>query len=66
MTRYVLQRRGDGWGWIGANQWIDVLELARTFEFIADVEMTGLVECQIPHDEWCVVGVEIPEPVDAA
>jgi hypothetical protein len=65
VTGYVLRRTDaspcHGWFWAGAGCWTNAARNARTFEFMTDAELVGLVECLLPSPQWDVVPVERPD-----
>jgi hypothetical protein len=65
MTRYAICRTDAspcrGWFWAGAGCWTDAARAARTFDFVTNAELIGIVECPFPPQEWDVVPVENPE-----
>jgi hypothetical protein len=69
MTQYVICRTDaspcHGWFWAGAGCWTKAARDARTFDFVTNAEMIGIVECPFPPQEWDVVPVE-PEPAKPA
>jgi hypothetical protein len=70
MTQYVICRTDAspcrGWFWAGAGCWTNAARDARTFDFVTNAELIGIVECPFPQQEWDVVPVERPEPAETA
>jgi hypothetical protein len=65
MMRYVICRADaspcHGWYWAGGGCWTNAASNARTFEFMSDAELSGIVKCPLPPQQWNVVTVEQPE-----
>lgn len=68
MTRYVIQRRSDGWTWLGyANQWIEDPAYGMSFESVTVAELAGAKEIPVSVEAWTVVALPgTREPEDAA
>jgi hypothetical protein len=64
MTRYVIVRRSDGWGWLGENHWISDPTKATTFDDSEDASTAGLLGCPLASEDWAIVPIELPDPVE--
>lgn len=57
MTTYAIRHRETGWFWISGHAWSSSFAQARTFEFMADAEIVGILECPIALQAWTVVPI---------
>jgi hypothetical protein len=56
--RYAICRLDVGRYWLADGVWTERLQQARTFAFVTEAVMSGLLDCPLPVQAWRVVPIK--------